>query len=123
MRFALNISDEIYGVYVDSGEGSAYSADQWNKYVVEPARQAGKTLPALVTLPSPYRRLFGPLMEFIDQLEGRHPDRQIVVLIPSLIEGKWYHYFLHNQRALLLQASLRLRADPRVITVTVPWYL
>ena len=122
LRFALNISDEIYGVYVDSGEGSAYTSEQWKKYVLDPAKLAGKVLPELVTLPSPYRRVFGPLMDFIDQLELKYPDRQIVVLIPSLVEAKWYHYFLHNQRALLLQASLRLRADPRVIAVTVPWY-
>ncbi len=123
MRFALNISDQIYGVYVDSGEGSAYTSEQWKKYVLDPAKTEGKVLPDLVTLPSPYRQLFNPLMGFIDELEVKHPDRQIVVLIPSLVVRKWYQYFLHNQRALLLHAALRLRADPRVITITIPWYL
>jgi len=123
MRFALNISEDIYGVYVDSGEGSAYPSEQWKKFVQEPAREKGITLPDLITLPSPYRRLFAPLMSFIDELEAKYPNRSIVLLIPSLIEKKWYYYFLHNQRALLLHAALRLRCDSRVTAITIPWYL
>lgn len=123
LRFALNISDQIYGVFVDSGGSSAYGKEQWQKFVLDPAKAAGLNLPELVILSSPYRKLFGPLMQFIDELEVKFPDRQIVVLIPSLVEERWYHYLLHNQRALLLHANLRLRADPRVIAVTVPWYI
>jgi hypothetical protein len=79
--------------------------------------------PRLVRKPSPYRRLFSSLLNFIDELEKSDPGRQIAIVIPSLVEKKWYHYFLHNQRAMLLKAALRLRGDHQVVVVTVPWYL
>ena len=122
MRFALNISDEIYGVHVDDGEGTSYIDEQWNQFVVEPAKASGAVCPKLVKLQNPYRRLFGSLLDFITVLENQYPDRQIAVLIPGLVEKKWYHYFLHNQRAILLAGALRMRADSRVIVISVPWY-
>ena len=36
--------------------------------VVDPTQEAGVPTPRLVVVPSPYRRVYGPLMEFIDQL-------------------------------------------------------
>lgn len=123
MRFALKISDDIYGVFVDSVGGDPEVEKNWNLKVVGPAQKAGAKVPKLVTLPSPYRRVFSPLMDFLDKLESEHKGQQIVFLIPNLVEGKWYHYFLHNQRALLLRGALRLRADHRVIVISVPWYL
>jgi len=123
LRFALKISDDIYGVFVDSVGGDDSVQRNWELKVEEPAIRAGFKPPKLVTLPSPYRRVFAPMMDFIDKLEAENPKRQIAILIPNLVEGKWYHYFLHNQRALLLRTMLRLRADHRVIVISVPWYL
>jgi amino acid transporter len=123
LRFALMISDQIYGVYVENSEPPEHVTAQWDKYVREPAKQVGRDIPELTTLPSPYRRVFGPMMSFVDEIEKKYPDRHIAVLIPSLVEQKWYQIFLHNQRAVLLEATIRLRSDPRIITMTVPWYL
>jgi hypothetical protein len=44
-------------------------------------------------------------------------------VIPDVIENRWYHSLLHNQRAVLLRTVLRIKADPRVVVITVPWYL
>jgi len=33
-------------------------------------------------------------------------DRTIAVVIPQLMERRWYYYFLHNQRLQLLAAQL-----------------
>jgi amino acid transporter len=124
MRFAVKISDDIYGVFVNNtGSDESFVKKSWQEFVADPASEAGKEIPKLVCLESPYRRVFSPLMNFIDDMEKSHPDRQIVVLIPNLVEVKWYHYFLHNQRALLLQGVLRLRADKKIIVISVPWYL
>ena len=124
MRFAVKISDDIYGVYINNtGSDESFIKNSWQEFVAEPALAAGKKVPELICLNSPYRQVFSPLMKFIDEIEKSHPDRQLVVLIPNLVEMKWYHYFLHNQRALLLQGILRLRADRRIIVVSVPWYL
>jgi amino acid transporter len=123
IQFALCLSHQVYGIHVES-EGAGQSIEeQWNKYVTEPAAKAGVEAPKLIKRPSPYRKLFSSLLGFIDELEKADPGRQIAIVIPNLVENKWYHYFLHNQRGVLLRAALRLRADRNVVVVTVPWYL
>jgi len=124
LRFGIKISTDIFGVFVNSSSvDESYVKNSWKEFVADPAQAAGVRIPELVCLQSPYRQVFVPLMRFIDDVERINPDRQIVVLIPNLVEGKWYHYFLHNQRALLLQGLLRLRADHKIIVISVPWYL
>ena len=50
-------------------------------------------------------------------------ERQIAVLIPELVESRWYHYFLHNHRAQGLKALLLFYGGQRVMVINVPWYL
>jgi len=73
-------------------------------------------------LPSPYRFVISPILDYILELERSNPERQIAVLIPELVERHWYHYFLHNQRAELLRALLLAKGNQRIILVNVPWY-
>jgi amino acid transporter len=47
----------------------------------------------------------------------------IIVVIPELVEDKWYEYFLHNQRAHLLEWVLLARGNERIFAVNVPWYI
>jgi hypothetical protein len=45
------------------------------------------------------------------------------VLIPELVEARWYHNLLHNKRAGTLKALLLLRGDENIVVINVPWYL
>jgi hypothetical protein len=74
-------------------------------------------------LPSPYRDVILPILEYIARVEAVHSDRQILVLIPEMVEQQWYHYPLHNQRAELLRALLLLKRNERISIASVPWYL
>jgi amino acid transporter len=124
LRFAFNLSPEVYAVHVAANEQESTLLERdWSNYVVGPARQAGLAPPRLVVLPSPYRRLLTPLLDYIATLKEEHPGRQIAVIIPELVESKWYQYLLHNQRATGLKAALLLRGDQRVVVINVPWYL
>jgi hypothetical protein len=40
-----------------------------------------------------------------------------------MVEEKWYEYFLHNQRARLLQWALLAKGNDRIYTVVSPYYL
>ena len=88
-----------------------------------PAIQAGVPVPELVVLTSPYRYVIPPILDYVLDLERRHPDREVAVLIPEMVEAHWYHYLLHNQRAEWLRALLLLRGNARINIVNVPWYL
>ena len=124
LQFALQLSPDVIAVHISTDEGQAYPLRlQWAQYVEEPIAQAGLPQPRLLLLLSPYRRLFNPLLNFINQLKEEHPTRLIAVIIPELVEQRWYQYLLHNQRATGLKAALLLRGDSRVVVINVPWYL
>ena len=57
------------------------------------------------------------------KLEHEHQDRTIAVVVPELVEPRWYYYFLYNQRGELLAAQLLLNVDRRIVIINVPWYL
>ena len=91
--------------------------------VVHWKRIGGAKVRIFMTLASPYRRLFTPLFTYINQLRDEYPDRMIAVIIPELVETRWYQYLLRNQRATALKAALLLRGGNQVIVINVPWYL
>jgi amino acid transporter len=121
---AIQLSTEVFAIHVQTEDLHDQNLiSQWQKYVIEPSNKAGVPAPELVLLPNPYRKLFGSFMKFIDELEAKNPERRIAVVLPILGEFRWYHYFLHNERAVLLNASLFLRRDRRISVVTIPWFL
>lgn len=101
LRFALSISHTVLAVHVKMDGGP----------------------PHLVVLVSPYRFIVRPILEYVLELERRHSDRQLAVIVPDLVEHRWYERFLHNQRGELLTALLLLKGNKRISIVNVPWYL
>ena len=77
----------------------------------------------LIQLESPTRRILAPILDQLHALEGKHPHRQFLVLLPELIEGHWFYYALHNQRATLLKTMLYLRGAQQTVVANIPWYL
>lgn len=47
----------------------------------------------------------------------------MVVVIPDLVEDRWYEYFLHNQRGWLLEWARLARGNEQIFTVSAPWQL
>jgi len=123
IEFAARLSPEVIALHVEPNEHSELLQDDWEQYVAQPFRAAGKMPPQLHVLPSPYRFIIIPIVQFILDLSKKHPDRSIIVVIPELVEDKWYEYFLHNQRGRLLEWVLLARGNERVFAVTAPWYV
>ena len=123
LRFALTLSEQVQALHVDAGDESDTLQKEWDDWVSEPARVNRVPPPELVILKSPYRYVITPILNYVLDLERRHRTRQIAVVISGLVERRWYHYLLHNQRAQLLTALLMLKGDQRIVIVNVPWYL
>ncbi len=129
MRFALMLSSEIEAVHVHTGDDQDVKDQDdelipvWKTMVATPLLAAGRKLPRLVILRSPYRFIVAPLVDHILKLEAENPDRQIAVLVPELVVAKWWQNFLHNQRAQVLKVLLLVKGSQRVLVVNVPWYL
>jgi amino acid transporter len=123
LEFASGLSPEIMAVHVEPGDHSELLHEDWDRYVEQPYRAAGAVPPKLVTLPSPYRFIVVPIVQYVLDLSRKHPGRRIIVVIPALVENRWYEYFLHNQRARLLEWTLLARGNERIFTVSAPYYI
>jgi amino acid transporter len=123
LEFASRISPEIIATHVEPGEHTELLHDDWRRYVETPFRKAGRQPPALTVLPSPYRFVIIPLVQYVRELSTKDPQRRIVVVIPTLIEDRWYEYFLHNQRGRLLEWALLAQGNERISTLSSPCYV
>jgi len=123
IEFAARLSSEVIALHVEPAENSELLSEDWQRYVEQPFRAAGKEAPKLQILPSPYRFIIIPIIQFILDLSRRHPDRNIIVVIPELVEDRWFEYFLHNQRGRLLEWLLLVQGNERIFTVSAPWYV
>jgi amino acid transporter len=123
IEFAARLSPDVIALHVEPNEHSELLQDDWEHYVEQPFRAAGKEPPKLHVLASPYRFIIIPIVQFILDLSKEHPDRSIVVVIPEIVEDKWYEFFLHNQRGRLLEWVLLARGNERIFTVSAPWYV
>ena len=114
LRFAMTLSPDVEAVHVscDSDEGKP----AW----LSGAEQIdGVKLPKMVTLPSPYRLVIHPIVDYVLKVEKENPGRTVAVVIASMVERHWYHFFLHNQRGQMLTALLLLGGDKRINIVNV----
>ena len=123
IEFAARLSPEVIALHVEPNEHSELLEGDWEHYVVQPFRAAGKEPPELQIVPSPYRFVVIPVVQFVLDLSKKNPGRNIVVVIPELVEDRWYEYFLHNQRGRLLEWVLLARGNERIFTVSAPWYV
>ena len=106
----------MIALHVDSEEGDCNELQRnWSTLVKMPAERAGLAAPPLVLLKSPYRFVLGPILDYVLDLERENPDRQIAVLIPELVERRWLHYLLHNQRTQWLKALLLVKGNQRIV--------
>ncbi len=119
LSYSRSISTDVTAVYIElepgSGERIRQKWEQWWPDV------------RLVVLPSSYRSIVGPLLEFLDKTDEEHNDGQLAtVVLPEFVPAKWWHSFLHNQTAWLIKAALLYRRRhlgyQRVI-VDIPYHL
>lgn len=121
IRFALRMSTDVIALNIASDEDESNEfRKQWDEWVAP--HECGARV-KLEIVSSPFRTLFVPLLNFINQVKEKYPDRLIAVVIPELMERHWWEYFLHKQRAAGLKAYLLFNGDNRVVVVNIPWYL
>jgi hypothetical protein len=122
LRQAMALSSEVRVLQILAEEMETEDlSDRWDRMVEEPARAVGRKPPYLTVVYSPYREFFGPLLGALNALGNEYPDRPIAVMIPEIVERRWYHFFFRH-RTTVLKALLLLRGGPRIMLITTPWY-
>ncbi|GAA4864091.1 APC family permease [Saccharopolyspora rosea] len=75
----------------------------------------------LKVVESPYREITRPVVDYVKRIRRSGPRDLVCVYIPEYVVGHWWENLLHNQSSLRL--SWRLRFEPGVMVVSVPWQL
>ncbi len=111
--YARSLSDDVRAIYVDTDSRTTEAVrEDWTRW--------GNGV-RLEVLPSPFRSLMEPLLEYIDDLQTEHPADYVTVVLPEFVPARWWQHLLHNQRALLIKGALLFR--PRVVVTSVPFHL
>jgi hypothetical protein len=123
LSFALSMSCDIRCVHVQTGEAADSFGDSWEKDIVAPLRAAGRCIPKLVTLKSPYRYILYPIVDYVLSVERERATCKVCVLVPELVVRHWWEGLLHNRRSALLKMLLLMRGNRRIVVINIPWYL
>jgi hypothetical protein len=123
LRFALALSPDIIALHVDHGEHRENLSDRWDELVIQPTKNAGLPSPKLVVLQSPYRLVVTLILRFVLELQRKHVNRHIAVVVPEIVEKHWYQYFLHKQRGKVLSLALIFKGNQRISIINLPWHL
>ena len=67
-------------------------------------------------VPSPYRWLTEPLLDYLDCIDLERTDDRIVVVLPEFETGNWLTQFLHNFTAGRLRTVLLNRPNITVVS-------
>lgn len=119
IAIARSISPDVTAVYVelDPGSGERVRSDWQDWWPDVP----------LVVVPSPYRSLVDPLLNFLDETDRLHNDGQLAtVVLPEFVPAHRWQSLLHNQSANLLKAALlyrRRRFGFQRVIIDVPYHL
>ena len=123
LSFALALSSDIRCVHVVTAGSSDTFCDAWEKDIAAPLREAGRNVPQLIKLKSPYRYILQPVVDYVLEVERGTGQRKVCVLVPELVVHHWWENLLHNRRSDLLKVILLVRGNQRIIVVNIPWYL
>jgi hypothetical protein len=117
--FAQSISENVTAVYIELQDSRSKDVrKEWQRWFPD--------VP-LVILPSPYRSIVGPLLDFLDETDQQHNDgQQAAVVLPEFVPAKWWQALLHNQTSWMIKTALlynrREKGFQRVI-IDVPYHL
>ena len=113
LDYARSRPGEARAVYIDvDPQESAKVKIQW-------AQWGGGV--NLIALSSPYRSVLGSLLDYVEEVLEKDQNSWVTVVIPEILPARWWQNILHNQRALMLKASLLFKE--RVILIDVPYHL
>jgi amino acid transporter len=113
LEYARTLSAHVEAVHVELyADSTQQLMKQWEDW--------GCGVP-LTVLKSPFRSITRPLLDYIDEVEGRHAHNLVTIIIPEFVTKKFWHNFLHNQSSLLIRTLLSIKKG-KVVT-TVRYYL
>ena len=111
--YATTISDEVVAVYVETDKRATPKMErEWDEWDIG--------VP-LVVLPSPYRSILRPIVEYVEDLRMLSPGELVTVVVPEIVPKRWWEHLLHNKTALYIRTAFLFK--PNVVVTSVPFLL
>jgi amino acid transporter len=111
--YATTISDEVVAAYVEVDKRETlelqHAWEEWDIGV------------PLAVLPSPYRSVLRPLVDYVENLRMVTPGELVTVVVPEVVPRRWWEHFLHNKTALYIRTAFLFKAN--VVVTSVPYLL
>jgi amino acid transporter len=129
LEYALRLSPDVTALHVIALEGpdgkdqEANLRKEWHEFVEQPALRTRLAPPRLSLVTSEFRSITTPLLRSIEDAQTRHPGRPVTVILPELVDGRWWGYLMHANRERRLRARLLRYGGPNVVVSSVPWHL
>ncbi len=109
IKYAKSISPDVRILSVDlDPESTARLKASWQKF---------NTGLELVVLPSPYRSVIAPILEYIRSVDQEEEDDILTVVIPEFVPAKWWQNLYHNQTAFWIRTALLFEKGKVVTSV------
>ncbi|MGH7616590.1 MAG: APC family permease [Gemmatimonadaceae bacterium] len=111
--YATTICEDVRAVYVEvDPESAAALAHQWDEWDIGVD---------LVVIPSPFRSVLRPLVDYVNGLNERGEADLVTVVVPEIVPRSWWGHLLHNKTSLFIRTAFLFR--PNVVVTTVPYLI
>jgi hypothetical protein len=129
LEYALRVSPDVTALHIAALEGPDVKDQEeklrteWREFAEQPADRAGLKPPRLEIVSSEFRSITAPLLRAIQDADRRWPGRPVTVILPELVEGRWWGYLMHANRERRLRTRLLRHGGRNVVVTSVPWQL
>jgi amino acid transporter len=111
--YATAISDEVVAAYIEVDQRvTAKMKSDWEAWDIG--------VP-LVVIPSPYRSVLRPLVDYVESLRMVMPGELVTVVVPEIVPKRWWEHLLHNKTAFYIRTAFLFK--PNVVVTSVPFLL
>jgi amino acid transporter len=109
--YATTISDEVVAVYIEvDPRDTARIEQEWDAWDIG--------VP-LVVVPSPYRSILKPLVEYVESLRMITAGELVTIVVPEVVPRRWWEHLLHNKTALYIRTAFLFK--PNVVVTAIPY--
>jgi amino acid transporter len=111
--YATTISEDVRAAYVDVDPDTTRELRaQWDEWDIGVD---------LEILPSPYRSVIRPLVDYVRELNETQQSDLVTVIVPEIVPHRWWEHLLHNKTALYIKTAFLFK--PNVVVTAVPYRL
>ncbi len=109
--YATTISEDVRAVYVETDPSATERLkSEWAAWDIGVD---------LVVIPSPYRSVLRPLVDYVNRMIHRGDADLVTVVVADIVPHKWWEHLLHNKTALFIRTAFTFR--PNVVVTSVPY--